>query len=160
MTEVTVVIWAHNNAALLSHSISSVLRQADVAFELWVVDDASTDHSAAVVRFFNDSRVHLLQNKSPRGPAACYNLALAKCQSPFFATLRADCLLRPGALRRLLDCSRQHPDIGMAHGNGFTIDTQGHATRDEFRAQKARFSELFAPTADYRKVLLADPELA
>jgi glycosyltransferase involved in cell wall biosynthesis len=53
---VSVVIATYNRAHLLGRSIRSVLEQTYGDLEIIVVDDASSDNTAEVVRHFDDKR--------------------------------------------------------------------------------------------------------
>jgi glycosyltransferase involved in cell wall biosynthesis len=54
---ISVVTATYNRSRILRHSISSVVDQRFTDWELIVVDDASTDDTAAVVAAFEDPRV-------------------------------------------------------------------------------------------------------
>ncbi len=58
---VSVVLPVWNREALIGGAIRSVLRQTCEDFELIVVDDASTDGTAAVVEAISDARVRLIR---------------------------------------------------------------------------------------------------
>ena len=63
---VTIVIPLYNKEQSIRNTILSVLAQSYVDFELLVVDDGSTDNSAAVVRKMaeNDNRIRLIQQSN------------------------------------------------------------------------------------------------
>lgn len=160
MPELTVALHMHNAAGTIADAIDSVLQQQEVDFELVVVDNGSTDNSVALVRALADARLTLINVPQPRSAGYCYNLALARSQAKYFATLHADCRLRPGALRKLVDACRTSPDAGMAHGNFFPIDAEGRATRDAFRTQRELFHDVFNSTTKYQNNLLLHGNIA
>jgi len=57
MPQVSVIIPTRNRANLLKEAIESVLNQTFTDFELIIVDDGSTDHTAEVVAAFHDQRI-------------------------------------------------------------------------------------------------------
>ncbi|MEY5026083.1 MAG: hypothetical protein RLZZ244_1611 [Verrucomicrobiota bacterium] len=79
--------------------------------EVWVVDNASADGSAAAIRS-EFPEVHLLQNTRNLGFGAANNLALRQAAGQFFLLLNSDAFLRPGAVRALLDYLRRTPRAG------------------------------------------------
>ena len=66
----SVIIPTYNRAAFLSQSIGSVVNQSFGNWELFVVDDGSTDHTKEVVSSFKDSRIrYVYQVNSERSAA-------------------------------------------------------------------------------------------
>jgi len=59
---VSVLIATYNRSAVLRRAIQSVLAQSFENFELVIIDDCSTDQTAAVVHSFNDPRIRYLCN--------------------------------------------------------------------------------------------------
>lgn len=75
MPSVSVILPAHNAARFVAGAVRSVLAQTHGALELIVVDDASTDGTAAQVQAFADERVTLLRLAANGGVSAARNLA-------------------------------------------------------------------------------------
>jgi GT2 family glycosyltransferase len=69
--------------------------------ETYVVDNASQDGSAAMVRS-TFAWAKLIENQRNRGFGAACNQAIAASSAPFVLLLNSDCFLHPGAVRRLL----------------------------------------------------------
>jgi glycosyltransferase involved in cell wall biosynthesis len=101
-----------NRPVLPGQAIASVQRQNDVAFELLVVDDGSTDDSAQVIRALaeRDGRIRLL-HCSRSGPAAARNLGIAQVRGEYVTFLDSDDLSPPGRLRRQVDKLDQWSDV-------------------------------------------------
>ena len=76
MPKVTVVMPVYNGERFLGQAIESILGQTYSNFELFIVDDASTDGSVDIIRSYQDARIRLIQNASNRGPAYSRNIAL------------------------------------------------------------------------------------
>jgi glycosyltransferase involved in cell wall biosynthesis len=73
---IAIVIPAFNVAPYLQHAIASVLRQTHANWSLVVVDDGSTDPTAAVAAGFQDSRIRLLRQPNA-GVSAARNAGIA-----------------------------------------------------------------------------------
>ena len=159
MAELTVALRARNVASYIAAAIKSVLAQNDVDIDLIVIDDGSSDGTAACVRSWWDRRSTLITNDRPRGTGVCYNLALERCRSDFIAILDGDGIVLAGALRALLDACRGGSRIGMTHCLSFEIDRDGKSTRDRFRAQRAVYKKRFTKKMDYRKCLVRDGDV-
>src|SRR5215218_5230435 len=76
---VSVVIPCYNYARYLVACVDSVAGQHGVEVEIVIVDDASTDDSAAVARRISDldPRVRMIEHRENRGHIATYNDGLA-----------------------------------------------------------------------------------
>ncbi|MEE6289002.1 glycosyltransferase family 2 protein [Georgenia sp. MJ173] len=102
---VSVIMPMHNSAAFVAASIRSVQAQTFSSWELLVVDDSSTDASAAVVAPMAaaDPRIRLLVNSGPRGAAGARNIAIAAARGRYHAFLDSDDLWLPAKLERQLE---------------------------------------------------------
>ena len=76
---VSVVVPAYNVANYIEKAVESVLSQSFSDLELLIVDDASTDETAAVAETFaaRDGRVRVLTNESNCGVALTRNRGIA-----------------------------------------------------------------------------------
>lgn len=103
MSQVSVVIAAHNAANTIQRAVDSVLAQPQTA-EVIVVDDASTDDTAARARAADDGsrRVKVLSLPVNAGPSAARNHAIGESKAPWIAILDADDYFLPGRLEKLL----------------------------------------------------------
>ncbi|MGQ9457777.1 MAG: glycosyltransferase, partial [Anaerolineae bacterium] len=112
--DVSVIVVNWNTRDLLRECLASAVAQADdVALELLVVDNASTDGSAQMVRQeFPQAR--LWENAENRGFAAANNQAIAQAQGRYLFLLNSDASLRPGALRALVEFLDAHPEAAVA----------------------------------------------
>lgn len=94
MTEglVSVVIPMKNGAATVARALSSVVRQTYREWEAIVVDDGSTDDSAAIVRSFaaKDARIRVLREPASQGAAQARNRAIQNARGAYIALLDCD----------------------------------------------------------------------
>jgi glycosyltransferase involved in cell wall biosynthesis len=152
--ELTVAMPARNTGRFIASAIESVLAQQGVDFELVVVVDASTDDTAAVARSFDDHRVRVLSNATPRGIAYSHNRVIAESRAPFIAHVDSDDRVLPGAFTALLAALRESPDIGQAHCQGFRVDSRARVSRDWMRVQRSRMRSRPRSHHEYRRDLL------
>ncbi len=109
---VDVITPVHNGAATLGAAIECVLSQGIDDVRHWIVDDGSTDASAAIAQGFDDPRVNLLRREHA-GAAAARNAALECCRGDWVAFLDADDLWSAGKLSRQLAAVAAAPEVGL-----------------------------------------------
>jgi glycosyltransferase involved in cell wall biosynthesis len=91
----SVVIPAYNAERTLSESVESVVRQALPPLEIIVVDDGSSDSTAAVAQGFGGVRVITQANA---GPGSALNAGIAAAGGDVLAFLDADDVWMPDAM--------------------------------------------------------------
>src|SRR5947209_515437 len=108
---VTVIIPCHNYGHYVSTAVQSVLDQPGVDVEAIVIDDASTDESAEVVRGLAaaDPRVRAILHRRNAGHIATYNEGLEQATGDYVVLLSADDALTPGSLARATALLETHP---------------------------------------------------
>src|SRR3712207_6210034 len=74
---ISVVVPAHNAARTVGRTLASAFAQTYPNVEVIVVDDGSTDSTAAVAAGARDSRLKLVRRPANAGVAAARNLGLA-----------------------------------------------------------------------------------
>jgi glycosyltransferase involved in cell wall biosynthesis len=113
---VSVILPTYNRAAFVAEAIASVQAQSFANWELIVVDDGSTDDTAAAVASFSaDLRIRYLR-QDRTGVAAARNCGLAETAAPIVAYLDSDNLWYPDFLSRAVDCLATEPGIDMIYG--------------------------------------------
>ncbi len=100
---VCVIIAAKNAGDTIGLAIASALREPEVA-EVVVIDDGSTDHTAAVAAQADDGsgRLNIQRFEKNRGPAAARNHAIEISNAPLIGILDADDFFFPGRFGSLL----------------------------------------------------------
>jgi hypothetical protein len=100
---VSVIVPCWNRVATIDRALASILDERDVALEVIVVDDGSTDGSAEAVRRVaaRDPRVVLLSSPENEGPSAARNRALRVVRGEWLMFVDADDRLPPGGLAAL-----------------------------------------------------------
>jgi glycosyltransferase involved in cell wall biosynthesis len=107
MVEVTVVVPTRNRASMLGQALRSVAAQREVDLEAVVVDDGSTDATAALVSGMEDRRVRLIRHERPQGVSAARNRGIAEARGPWVAFLDDDDLWAPGKLASQLAAAKR-----------------------------------------------------
>ncbi len=98
---VSVVIPAYNNAKTIAETMTSVLDQDGVEFELIVADHSSSDGTRAEMeRFADDPRVQLTGTPSGGGAPRNWNRVTELARGELIKLVCGDDILRPGTLAR------------------------------------------------------------
>ncbi|MFI5167859.1 MAG: glycosyltransferase [Thermoanaerobaculales bacterium] len=126
---VAVLIPAHNEGKVMHRTLEAMLAfdyPAD-RYEVIVVNDGSSDDTAAIVASFadRDARIHLV-NVAPgeggRGKSRALNIGLAHTDAAFVAVYDADNTPEPPALRYLMAQLLLHPELGAVLGKFRTVN--------------------------------------
>ena len=113
--DISVVIAVYNGGATIRCAIQSVLAQTYQAHELIVVDDGSTDDTAAVVAEFG-GRVKYLHQRNA-GVSAARNAGAAAATGEWLAFLDADDWYYPDRLRWHAEWLSREPDLDFLTGD-------------------------------------------
>jgi glycosyltransferase involved in cell wall biosynthesis len=129
---VTVLIDTYNYGRFIEEAIESVLTQ-DFPMEqaeILVVDDGSTDETAARVKKYG-SRVQYLY-KPNGGQASAFNLGFKHAKGEIVAWLDADDYFLPGKLRRVVEEFQRYPTSGMLYHSMLKLEN-GSSGLQEFK---------------------------
>lgn len=123
---VSVVIPTYNRAHLVGRAMESVLRQSYKGFELIVVDDASTDETAHVVRGFDDARLRYVRHSENRGGSAARNTGIERADAEYIAFLDSDDEWLQGKLQHQIEVFRQAgDDVGLLYSDFVRVHPDG-----------------------------------
>ncbi len=113
--DLSIIVVSYNVRELLSlclESLYQTLAESSLAFEVLVVDNASGDGSAAMVRQrFPAAR--LLANEGNIGYAAASNQGMAACQGRYVLVMNPDTRALGNAIPIMLSFMDERPDVGM-----------------------------------------------
>lgn len=102
---VSVIMPAYNAGPFLAEAIESVVAQTVTDWELFVLDDRSTDNTRQLAEEFarKDPRIHLVANEENMGVARTRNRGLGLCRGQYVALLDSDDYWKPNWLKKMLD---------------------------------------------------------
>ena len=125
---IAVITPAFNAAATIANTICSVLAQTHGDWQHIIVDDGSTDDTAAVVAGFGDSRLTLLRQANA-GASTARNRGIAAAQGDALLFLDADDWLAPTARATLAAALHAAPEAIAAVGAYARVDAPGAPAR-------------------------------
>jgi len=100
MEKVSVIMPAYNAAGFIKESILGVLNQTYQDYHLYVIDDASTDNTADVVKPFIHDRLTYIRNNTNQGVAETRNIAIEAARGDYIAFCDSDDVWRENKLAR------------------------------------------------------------
>jgi len=112
---VTVTIVTFNSGRYIAQCLESVLRQDYPSKEVIVVDNASTDNTAAILKGF-EGRVRAVYNDENVGFAAGQNQAIALSEAEWCLVLNPDVQLMPDFVSMMVAAGAGDPNAGSMCG--------------------------------------------
>jgi glycosyltransferase involved in cell wall biosynthesis len=125
---VSVVVPAYNVGRFIRTAVTSVLCQTMTDLECVVVDDGSTDDTAAVLSRIDDPRLRVVTKENRGTVADARNAGVATARGELIAFLDGDDWWLPEKLARQVALLEQQPVVGMVYC-GYAIADQHLAVR-------------------------------
>ena len=153
---ISVIMPVHNAGTYLEDAVASILNQKDVALELILVDDHSTDHAIEKLKsnLSQDKRFKLITSEE-RGVVAAMRAGFAHAQGMYIARMDADDISLPNRLSEQLNYLQQHPEIGIAGAQVKIISDSVIA--DGFILYEKWLNQLCLPEDIEREIFIESP---
>ena len=113
MARVSVIIPTYNRLPTVREAVESVLKQTYRDFELWVVDDGSTDGTGEALKECGSRIKHIAQDN--RGVSAARNLGFRVSKGKYVAFLDSDDLWEPRKLEIQVRCMEANPQFPLCY---------------------------------------------
>jgi glycosyltransferase involved in cell wall biosynthesis len=120
----SIIIIVYNGEQYIVRAVESALGQTVADIEVIVVDDGSSDGSAARVGRIKDSRLRLVRQNN-QGPSAARNAGIREAKSDWVAFLDCDDWWTPDKLEHQLATTAQSPDVGLVYSGATTLLEDG-----------------------------------
>lgn len=113
MVDVSIIIVNWNTRQLLQDCLQSIVSTTqNIAYEIIVIDNASSDDSVQMVKD-EFPQVRLIENDDNRGFSAANNQGMAIAQGEYVLLLNSDTVVLEDAIERTLAFARQTPDAAV-----------------------------------------------
>ena|GEM_PF-4206787 len=128
LPKVSVVAYIYNYAHYLDGAIQSILDQTYADFELFILDDGSTDGTPELVqKYLKDPRVRYeyQQNKGRDRLHETFNRCLEATTGELIAIANGDDLMHPEKLERQVKAFLANPEVEIVYHGATFIDKDG-----------------------------------
>ena len=123
---VSIVIPTYNREDFIEEAVDSVISQTYKNWELFIVDDGSTDNTEGVVKkYLTDSRVSY-HKKENGGQSSGRNFGYKISSGEFIAFLDSDNYWHAERLEKSVNAANDNPDCGVIYADNITVDEQGN----------------------------------
>lgn len=125
--KISVCLPVRNGGSFFPLAIDSVLQQSMEHIELIIVDNCSTDGTAALIEenIAKLPNIRFYRNAINIGLAKNFNACLAHAMGQYVKFICADDLLLPQSLRRMADALDADPSVALVVGGRKLIDNNG-----------------------------------
>ena len=124
---VTVILPVRDGEATIRAAVESILAQTHAHLALLVVNDGSTDGTAAILDAIDDARLRVVTTE-PLGVPAALQLGLATAETPLVARMDGDDIATPTRLARQIEYLRDRPAVAVL-GSAVDVFGEGVAPR-------------------------------
>jgi len=143
---ISVIIPVHNGERTIAACVEAVLACRGPRREVIVVDDGSTDRSAAIAARYH---CRLLRHRVRRGAAAARNTGAAAANGDILFFCDADCIAHPRALAIAAAAMRRH-GAGAVIGGTYSVTPVDNDFFSRFQSALIHYAESKRPAApDY-----------
>lgn len=124
----TVILICYNHEKYVGSSIESVLNQTYKDFYFIVVDNASTDHSIAVIKKY-ENQIDEIIYRDKNDVKFVWKSVIYKITTPYIAIMTSDDIWKPEKLEEQMNFLIEHPDYGACFtladciGDDFTVNS-------------------------------------
>ena len=108
---VSCIVPVFNGERFIQEALDSILTQTYERLEVLVIDDGSTDGTAAIVQRYGAQVKYLHQENG--GPPVARNTGLCAAQGELIAFLDSDDRWAPTKIARQVDCFQRYPQLGI-----------------------------------------------
>jgi glycosyltransferase involved in cell wall biosynthesis len=120
---------AYNAAEYIGEAVESILNQTFLNFQLWIIDDGSTDGTREVIERIHDIRISKIYHNENRGRVAVVNEVVDKIQTEFFTITDADDVSHPVRLEKQIALLDEDKELAMCGTSYSAIDAKGYVIR-------------------------------
>ena len=133
---VSIIIPAYNAEKFIGETIESVSHQSLSEWEMWIIDDGSTDQTVDIVSLYiHDPRIHLISKKN-EGVSIARNIGFQHAKGTYVAFLDADDSWLETRLEKMVALFRTNPALGLVHSHMQVIDEHSYPQETIYKGKE------------------------
>jgi glycosyltransferase involved in cell wall biosynthesis len=110
---ISIIIPCYNIASFVCQAIQSIIDQTYKNLEIWIIDDASSDHTLQKINTIKDPRIKLIEFKKNTQKVGAVNDVLQKVKGDYIAMQDADDWSEPNRIKMQLQQFMNDPELGI-----------------------------------------------
>ena len=122
---ITVAMPIYNAGEYLPDAVNSIIAQTYTNWELFIIDDGSTDNAINSVESIKDARIKILNDGLNKGLAARLNQAIDLAKGQYFARMDQDDISMPERFKMQLGVLENDPSLDLVSTRAVNISMQG-----------------------------------
>jgi len=127
---VSILLTVRNAEKDLGFCLPALLRQTFKAFEIIIVDDASTDHTKEIIEKFDDPRIKYIHNEKCVGLSHSRNICLKNAVGDYVFFTDGDCIVSKNWVEEGLKYFENSDCIGV-EGKTYYVSNEYQPTRSD-----------------------------
>ncbi|MGN1091551.1 MAG: glycosyltransferase family 2 protein [Alphaproteobacteria bacterium] len=166
---ISVIIPSYNHENYVQTTIRSVIEQTYQNIELIMIDDGSKDTTFEKIKEMeNECKKRFVrfvyQKQENQGTCTTLNRLLAQVNGKYVAWIASDDKYTPNALSDLIEVLEENPDVGLAVGRNFIMDSEGKQCywdkekNNVYDEESARWVSFSDSLSDVAKIDFHSPE--
>lgn len=161
--KISVIMPVYNAGKYLKDAIDSILNQSFSDFEVFIIDDRSTDDSLETIRSYKDERIILIEKEINTGYTDSLNMAIKLAKGKYIARMDADDISLKDRFLKQYNHMEANPDI-MLLGSFYQVIGKEKVFRfpksyEEIKVFALTQNPVPHPTALIRSSVLHDNKL-
>ena len=108
---VSVLMPVYNSEKFILESVTSVLNQTFIDFELIIIDDCSTDATLSKIKSISDPRILLIEKTKNSGYTDSLNHGISIAKGTFIARMDGDDICMPERFEKQVDFLNSNPEV-------------------------------------------------
>lgn len=141
---ISIIMPAYNCEKYLEKAVESVKKQTYQNWELWIIEDFSTDSTRELVKkLAEEEKIYVLMNQENLGVSKSRNRGIMQANGEWIAFLDSDDLWTPHKLEKQVEFLQHHPDSRLVFtGSAYINELEKKAAYILHVPEKIGFKEL------------------